>query len=223
MRVHLLGGVAAGPVDVGQRDPDLGVQRVDRGDQTGRAGETLRAHGGSRGGPAVNSAVVQSLSRSSEYAARARRTLLASRLARLVPAAHAGGLDHGPCPAHVADLLGVESPHLGALVRDAVGDALGDEDPERLAHRGAGDAQRVGQGHLAQRRTGAQLAVEQRPPQLLGDPVDRRDLLLAERVSAANGVSGMTPIVRQFVCLRAPPCRTLGLSDNPTIVARRRT
>ena len=32
VRVHLLGGVAAGAVDLGEREPDLGVQCLDRRD-----------------------------------------------------------------------------------------------------------------------------------------------------------------------------------------------
>ena len=76
---------------------------------------------------AVNSAVVQSLWRRSEYAASARRTSSRSGSAGLGPAAHAGRLDHGPGPAHVAHLVRVEPAYLGALVGHPVGETLGDQ------------------------------------------------------------------------------------------------
>ncbi len=109
----------------------------------------------------MNSAVEQSLPAELGVRREGPSYLLASRVARLVPPEHAGGLDDGPCQADVAHLPGVEPPHLGALVGDAVGDALGDQDRECLAHGGTRDAQGVGQGHLTQRRTGSELAVEQ--------------------------------------------------------------
>ena len=101
---------------------------------------------------AVNSAVVQSLSRRSEYAASARRTSSRSGSAasaqRRTPAVsitvrarHTSRTWTGSSRRTWVPLLGTRSARPSAT-RYA----------ERLAHRGPGDAERVGERHLAQRR-----------------------------------------------------------------------
>ena len=70
-----------------------------------------------------------------------------------------------------------ETPRLGSRVASpsetriaSASRMVGRETPERL-----------GQGDLAQRRAGLELAVEDRPAQLVGDPVDGRGVLEAQR------------------------------------------
>ena len=94
-----------------------------------------------------------------------------------------------------------------AAVGLAGGQALGDQDGQRLADGRPGDAERVGERDLAQRRPGLELAVEDRPPQLVGDPVDGGEVLEVEverrerlgsrhgRIVPHDAGSGFTPTV----------------------------
>jgi hypothetical protein len=59
--------------------------------------------------------------------------------------------------------------------------ALEDQYAQGLADRGPRDSEGGREGDLTQRRTGLQLTLEDRPPQLLDDPVDGRGVLEVER------------------------------------------
>ena len=99
----------------------------------------------------------------------------------------AGRLEHGSGAGHVADGVGVGAGNADAAVGLAGGQTLGDQEREGLAQGRPGDAERLGERDLAQRRTGLQLALEDGSTQLLGHPVDRRGVLEAE---GAEGVRG---------------------------------
>ena len=114
--VHLLGRVAAGPVDVGEREPHLGVQRLATA-ETSRADPVSPASarwicevgGGELGGRVV---AVAEAGRTPQRASH----LVARLLGGLVPAAARPRSRSRPRPAHVAHLLRVEPAHLRALV-----------------------------------------------------------------------------------------------------------
>jgi hypothetical protein len=130
----------------------------------------------------------------------------AKGLVGLVPAAYAGGLDHHPGLAHVTHLVVVEPAHLRPLVRHPVGQPLGHQQAQRLAHGGPGDAEGVGERDLAQRGARAELALEQRATELLDHPVDRRDGIEAEggEGGRAGRVAHDLSIVRQFLAFSTP-------------------
>ncbi len=112
---------------------------------------------------------------------------VARLLAGRRPVPDAGRLEHGPGAGHVADRVGVGARDADAAVGLAGGQTLGHEQREGLAQGRPGDAERLGERDLAQRRTGLQLALEDGSAQLLGHPVDRRGVLEAE---GAEGVRG---------------------------------
>ena len=145
------------------------------------------------------------------------------------PAADPGALEHQPGAAdvvHRARPPGVDDRD--AAVGLAGGQALGDQHGQRLADGRPGDAQRRGQGDLAQRRAGLELAVEDRPAQLVGDPVDGRGVLEVQRAERL-GASDMRPVLVRYTPAqsRGPPqvrppcdssCHTVRLSDCLTIM-----
>jgi hypothetical protein len=119
------------------------------------------------------------------------RQRLADGVARLFtrgrPVPDAGGLEHLADAGHVADRVGVGTGDADAAVRLARGEALGDQDRQRLTQRRARDAQRLGEGDLTKRRTRLQLALEQRPTELVGDPVHGGGVLQMEGAESVRG------------------------------------
>ena len=137
-------------------------------------------------------------------------------LGRLAPAPDAGALEHQPGRAHVAHGVGLRARDRDPAVGLAGGQPLGDQHGERLAHGRPRDAQRGGDRDLAQRRTGLELAVEDGPAQLVGDPVDGRGVLEAEGaerrvlgwfsaasahgVAPASRLAGVAPVRHTSAC-----------------------
>ena len=88
---------------------------------------------------------------------------------------HRLGLERGPQPEGVEDVVGVEDRHLDAAVGLAAQHALGDQDLGRGAEGVAGDPEALGELGLAQAAAGLELAVEDQLAEHVGGRVDGRD------------------------------------------------
>ena len=180
--VHLVAGVAADPVDLGQRQPDLGGQRLGHRHQPGRLGEPDEgAVDGEVGGGQLGGAdplLAASVNVVERLAYGVAGLLAGGRpsVARRPPRAPRGPRRRrAPRPGRGSVTW---TPRFGSRVASPSATSTA----ERLADRGPGDPHGVGQRDLAQRRTGLDLAVEQRPAQLLGHPVHGRGVLQGERL-----------------------------------------
>ena len=125
------------------------------------------------------------------YAASAARTCSRGLLRGARPVPDAGDLEHHPGPADVGDRVGVGRGDRDAAVGLAGGQALGRPAPPRASRRV--DRETPSESASATSRSGVpglQLAVEDRAPQLVGDPVH------------GGGVAQVQGVERPLVTLR---------------------